>query len=165
MVGYKSDFDVTDLQIKFSSSQTLSQLKGIVTSTGVKRMLEKKDSGAIDAVFPFVAAFIDRATGYSKEPLLKALHVTYANVINRLLHCKSPLYYSSGHGLPISENTKGLKAISKQILEGLNGIILFTLKFHILKHISEDSLRFGDLGLLDASPFEHFNHTIETFIE
>lgn len=63
LVEHKSNFYLSDLQSTFSS-QTSSRLNGFFTSTGLKAMLEEKDYDAIDAVFTFAAAFIDRGTGY-----------------------------------------------------------------------------------------------------
>lgn len=67
-------------------------------------MLDEKDFEAIDVAFSFVAAFSNQTTVYSKEPLLVALHITHAAVLNQISRNLSPLYYSSSHGIPISDN-------------------------------------------------------------
>lgn len=146
------------------SSQTSSQFNGFLSSADVKRMLKGKDFDAILAGFIIVAAFISRATRHSIEPLFRALHVTYADVLSPLLHSRTPLYYSSFHGLSISESIEKLKAVSKQLLEHHDGVNMIDLKFPMLDRIFKDSERFGDLRLLDAYPFELFNYTIKNFI-
>lgn len=65
--GYKNTFNVSDPQIDLRSLQTSSQLNCIFTSAAVKRTLPGKVLEAIDGLCPFVAAFIDRATKYSKK--------------------------------------------------------------------------------------------------
>lgn len=74
------------------------------------------------------------------------------------------LCYSNRHRLPISEGIENPKAILKHIDEKLEVADLFTMKFYMLNRIFKILLRFGDLGLLDASSSEHFNYTIKTFI-
>lgn len=39
------------------------------------------------------------------------------------------------------------------------------MRFHLLDPLGEDVLQLGDLTLLDASPFEHFNYVLERFIK
>lgn len=152
LVGYRIDIYLFDHQIKLSFWQTSSKLNGVFTSTGVNWMLKGRDFHVIDAGLWFVTAFIRRATVNWKESLLPALHVIYTNVIKWLLRSQSLLYYSNSQDLPIYENIRKLKAISMQLFGDLERVDRFTLKFYMLGHISEDFLRFRDMGLLNASP-------------
>lgn len=54
-----------------------------------------------------------------------------------------------------------LKAISKHLFEDLDRVSLFTLKFHVLDHTSDDMFGFGDLQRFDKPPFEHPVYTIK----
>lgn len=48
-------------------------------------MLEGKAYHAVKMVFSFVAAFIDRATGYTNEVQITDIHTPYSDLVNVLL--------------------------------------------------------------------------------
>lgn len=80
----KNNIHVSHLRISFFFAKDLAQRNGFFTSSVVNGLLVGKSFDAISTVFSFVTAFINRATEYSKEPLLRASHVKYADVLNRL---------------------------------------------------------------------------------
>jgi len=164
LIGYQNDFRVTRLRVDFSSSQTSGQLNGFFTSTGVKGMLEGKDYHAIDTVFPFVAGFLDKATGFHNVAHLTTVHTLYSDLINHLLFNENNQDWPHSRESDISTIIKVFKSTASNLFGTLEDLNLFTLKFHNLDHIAEDVARFGDLSLLDASPYEHFNFTLKQFI-
>lgn len=67
LAGYNREFSICNLQIHFSSSQQAAKLKGIFIGVRVKGMMEGKEYKAFEMVIPFIAAFIDRGTGYTYQ--------------------------------------------------------------------------------------------------
>lgn len=162
--AYQKEFPIPGLQVSFSTAQKSSQLNGFFTSTGVKGMLEGKDYAAVDTVFPFIAAFLDRAIGCADNPALTTVHTLYSDIVNQLLYTKPERKLHGNENVVTSETIRRLKMVAKNLFEDLEDFNLFTLKFHMLDHIAEDVSRFGALNFVDASPFEHFNYVIKKFI-
>lgn len=115
--------------------------------------------------FPIYSCFHWLIYRILKEPLLKALHVTHAKILNQLLNNRLPLYCSNRQGIPISENIAELKGISEQLFEDLEEGNLFTLNFNMIDQMFWFVEDFCFWGLLDASSSEHFNYTIKRFLE
>lgn len=76
---------MTNLQIDLSMQQVMSTFNGFSTTTDVKKMLELKDFSALDMRFPFIDAFLGRATGYERRPVLTKK--------NKNILILSPKYY------------------------------------------------------------------------
>lgn len=55
------------------------QVNNFFTSYGVKDMLEDKSCSAVYKIFPFIAVFIDQATGYTDEQELQ-LFIPYLRI-------------------------------------------------------------------------------------
>lgn len=72
--AYKNAFPVTNLQIDFSTQHVTSTLNVVFLTTGLKGMLEGKLFSALDMLFPFISAFLDRATGYGSQPVLTKMN-------------------------------------------------------------------------------------------
>lgn len=164
LFGYKMDFMVSDLQVDFSSALKTGQLNGFFTSAGVKGMLEGKDYSSIDMVFPFIAALIDRANEYSVDPKPTTVYTMYSDLVNYLMFKSENSNSPNVEKYELKENIKNLKAVAKDLFGNLEDINPFTLKFHMLDHDAEDEKRFGTSTFLDASPYEHYNYVIKTFI-
>ena len=162
--AFEADFRVSNLHVDFSSSQKSAQLNGFFTNTGVKGMLEGKDYHQLDMVFPFVAAFIDRASRRTIEAPLTSVCTAYSDLLNTLMFTKQRGGFSKEDIRKLSDEVLSFKKKATDVLGNLDDINLFTLKFHLLDHLCNDLARFGDLSLLDASPFEHFNYVIKSFI-
>ena len=60
---YQKESYVKDMQFNYTSTEKGNRVNGIFTNDGLRGMLEAKNYKAIDMVFPFVAAFIDRCSG------------------------------------------------------------------------------------------------------
>lgn len=55
--------------------------------------------------------------------------------------------------------------LPRNLVEELEDLILFTLKYHMFDNIVEDVSRFGALCISDTSPFEYFKYVIQKFIK
>lgn len=50
-----------------------------------RELLEGKHSETVDMWFPFVAGFVDRATGYGQSAPMKTVQTIYTEFVNRLI--------------------------------------------------------------------------------
>lgn len=60
----------------FSRSQHSDHLIGFFTPTCMKALLEGKDFGALDMLFPFTSAVVDRVSGSIGSTELRRVHTT-----------------------------------------------------------------------------------------
>lgn len=67
--------------LNFRIVRKLGFLSGFFTSTGIKEMLERKDDCAVDAFFPFLAAFLDTSLRSSSKPVLSPLPALYFDIV------------------------------------------------------------------------------------
>lgn len=62
-------------------------MNGSFTDSGIREMFEQKDFSALNIVFLFIAAFIDREMENTKAPLQPPIHTLYPDVLSCLLYC------------------------------------------------------------------------------
>lgn len=118
-------------------------------------MLKGKDFHAVDLVFPSFAAFINRATGYADKVRITYILTTHLDLVNSLIFRQDYMELLSSDS--VSTDNPEIKQMETRIFGSLEETNLFTLKFDVLDHISNDPFGFGDLYLLDSSAFKHFN--------
>ena len=82
----EKNYSATGLHVDFSKKEKTAQLNGFFLRDGVRGMLEGKNYRAIDLVFPFIAAFVDRALGFQDQPTLTTLNMMYTELMLTLLH-------------------------------------------------------------------------------
>lgn len=70
-------------------------------------MLQNKHYSSVDMMFSFVAAFIEKETGYSASPWLTEFHTIYLDVVN------APLYRREGLGFSEGENSNLLSPMER----------------------------------------------------
>lgn len=69
-------------------------------------MLEGKYYSAIDTVFPFLAAFIDRVTGYIANLVFIRVHAQRTKILNHLQYESIVLGNSSASGFSLIHHWK-----------------------------------------------------------
>lgn len=67
--GYYRDFSVSNFRIDLSSSKKSEQLNGFFKTVEVREMLDREVYRAADMVFPLIAAFTEKASGYTEIAL------------------------------------------------------------------------------------------------
>jgi len=160
----EKNYPATGLHVDFSKKEKSAQMNGFYLRDGVRGMLEGKNYRAVDMVFPFLAAFFDRAVGFSQDPSFTALNTMYTDIMVCVLHD----YPRSGI------SSEDVEDLGNRVLQFKEAVIaffgdycdkgVFTLKFHLLDHMVDDLRRFGSLSVLDASAYEHFNTDIKSAV-
>ena len=59
----EKEYPATCLLVDFSKANNSTRLDGVFVEDGVRGVLEAKDYKTVDMIFPFIAAFLDRACG------------------------------------------------------------------------------------------------------
>ena len=160
LAAIQNQYPLSGVNVDFSKKEASTSLNGLFTADGLKGMLEAKEYRAIDYVFPFVAAFVDRALGNEKNPHQTIIHSMYSGLLRYIL-CDIRGEVGKDIRCEIQMRVSNLK---KKVVEIYgphceNG--LFTLKFHLLDHLSEDITNYALLEYVDAGPFEGFNTQIK----
>lgn len=143
------------------TAQNSRQLNDFFTLIFVNGMLEGKISSFIDTRFLFIAAFIDRDTGYLDEAKLTTIHTIYFGLINYPdfkppnLICSNMSYYS------LDANKQKLNAVAQEKLGNFGHTKLFILKFHVLNF---DWTKICVKGLSWCSSLQTFQVLIRTFM-
>lgn len=119
----------------------------------------------MDTVFPFMVVFIDGVVSFIDDAKLKLVHTMYSDGINKMLYCETSLRNTKLVKATIESRISQLKLPSKNLSADFGDVNLFTLKYQVLAHVVKDMSRFGDVWILDLSPFEHFNNTINKFLK
>ena len=160
LAAIEAQFPIPGVHVDYSKKESSVQLNGFFTHDGIKGMLEAKNYQNMDMIFPFIAAFIDRATGLEDTAMLTHVHATYSLLMNTLSG-KQNGSFTDPEIEEIDEMVKNFKRDVVTLFEPHCDSGLFTLKFHLLDHLCTDLRCFGTLAMLDAGPYEHFNHIIK----
>ena len=73
----EKEYPTTCLHVDFSKAKNSTRLDGLFVEDGVRCMLEGKDYKTVDMIFPFIAAFIDRACGEVSNGPVTTVSVLY----------------------------------------------------------------------------------------
>lgn len=74
-----------DTEGGFYGGDAWSQMNGLVTSTGLRRMLEEEDCCMMHMVFPFVPIITYCATGFVEQASMKLLHTMCSDLASCLM--------------------------------------------------------------------------------
>ena len=155
----KSD-TISSLHIDFSTKDNTCRLNGILLEAGVRGMLEGKDYRNLDFVFPFVAAYVDKISGCTSNGLT-LVHTMYSDLLTVLL---DDVERDGVNDDSIRAISKRIASFKKECVKCFSPYVsngLFTLKFHLLDHLTDDLKRYGSLSFLSAGPYEYFNTIVE----
>lgn len=157
LAAIENQFGAPGFHVDFSTKEKSQQLNGLFLNNTIRGMLEGKDFKCLDMVFPFVAAYIDRVTGYQDNAPLTDICTSYTTLMQDLLYDNTSTGWSRDMIADITHRISLLKSKCVHTFEKHCEHGIHTLKFHLLDHVVEDLSKFGGLNILDASPYEHFN--------
>ena len=156
----EKDSGLPDLHIDFSSKDASSRLNGIFLTKGLRGMLEGKDYRNLDTVFPFVASFLDTATGSTTGDLTE-VHTLYIELVRYLEFIDKNSGVTDEILKALTTKLGTFKGKTVKLFEPYVDTGLFTLKFHLLDHLVEDLSKFTSLDFLSAGPYEYYNTKIK----
>lgn len=81
--AYELEFTIWGLHINVSTSQTTGLLNGFFKASGLNLLLEGKVCLSIEAVVPFLAAFLDRSVG-ARPMLVQRLYSQFSPTLSIL---------------------------------------------------------------------------------
>ena len=154
---FQNEYMMPGTRVDFSKKEGSSQLNGIYMTRGLRGMLEGKDYRALDVMFPFVFGYVDCWLGTSAEASLTKIHVSYTDLVNRLMTDNFGEGWSAADFSDMQKEVSAFKEDISKLFGPHCKTGLQTLKFHLLDHMVLDLERFGSLRVLSASPYEHFN--------
>lgn len=132
-------------------------MNSVITSAGVKEILEGKDYAVVNTVFHFIFAVLDRAVGCGDNQALTNVVTLYIEIVYQLPYTNPEREKPHIWGGVTSENIRRLKILANNLFEEFEDFNL--------DHITENLSRFGSLTILDASPYEYFNYFLIAVIE
>ena len=77
----EKEYPTSCLHVEFSKAKTSTRLDGLFVEDRVRGMLEGKDYKTVDMIFPFIAAFIDRACGEVSNGPVTTVSVLYLDLV------------------------------------------------------------------------------------
>lgn len=128
-------------------------------------MLKEYANAAVDTMFPFTAAFLNRDTGFGENSALTTDLTLHSDNFNQLLYTDLVKDNHRTEDLVESRNVRQLKVSPVNLFKGFNDFILFTLELHKLDHNLKDVSRFTTLSFLDAYLFEYSIYLFKTFLK
>lgn len=96
-MAYKKDFHIENFQIVFSFIEEAECLNGFSRQDRVKGMHDGKDKKSIDMMFPFIAAFIDRAADHVENGPPAHVHTAKSKILCGLMFYKTAPFDTSGY--------------------------------------------------------------------
>lgn len=97
LASYERDFPVSRLYIDFMRSQKTDYLNKLFTASGSDGMLDGKHYCAFDAVFPFLAAFLNRSIECSTNPVSLSIKTFYSDIVNLVVY--EPCVFTANDGV------------------------------------------------------------------
>jgi len=145
---------VSNLYVDFSSKQSSSTLNGLFSSDGLIGMLEATNMRTVDYVFPFVSMFIDRVCGERWGPLT-TISTMYIDLVQRILEREDNEQWTYDEVNRIGKYIKQFKLVIMKVLKPYQTSGFNTIKFHLLNHITEHIMMYGDLRMIEARFYEN----------
>lgn len=113
-------------------------MNGIFTQEEVRGILEAENQRQLEMVFPFVAAGVDRVTGYNEESLLTKVCTEYSDIFNVIMSDNTTAGWSDLELKTMEQDKDNFKRLKKETFESLASDILFKLKYHLLDLLVTD---------------------------
>lgn len=164
LAAFQNELYVSGIHVAFSTSKKSAHLIGFIKNTDVKGMIEGKDYPTIDIMFPLVSALVGRKAGFTQHAKLTGVHTAYSDIINTLHFNADESISARQYFQKVAARLLTFELKAVELFCSFENMILFTSKFHRLDHVATDSFRFRNHSALDASAFEHFNHTNKKLI-
>lgn len=77
----KSNQDLPGVRTDFSKDEVSNGWHGIFSGTGLCVLLEEKDYRALEKVFIFIAAFVDRSAEHYRTAAMVMVHTRYSEPV------------------------------------------------------------------------------------
>ena len=113
---YQKESYVKDMQFNYTSTEKGNRVNGIFTNDGLRGMLEAKNYKAIDMVFPFVAAFIDRCSGDEESHPLTKVCSRYTELMTWTLQIGSSQGWTEADVNKLQKLIDSFKTIARDVL-------------------------------------------------
>lgn len=124
-------------------------------------MLERKHYRAFNLVLSIFCGFIERVTGYTQALNITRAHAIYVSLMSRVVSGR----WRQARTI---EELKlfGFKEceFKKEFAEFFSSVYtsgVYIISFHFPDHLLEDTRRFGDASVLDASVYEQYDGHIK----
>lgn len=118
-------------------------------------MLEVKNVGLLDSVFPSVAALTNTAMCKQSHHLMTLVHTDFCKILHLLIR-KNMAHIQTLQSLDTTHHRiQVTKTLLKEVLDAYRKIELYTMKFHLLDRLIDDLDNIGCLELLSSSPYEY----------
>lgn len=85
MVHIEEKYPVRGLYLKFAKRKQIAHLKGLLTKVRLRGIVAGKIYYAVDNVFQFASAYIDRSLDFAKRCDLTPMSVLYTEVLGEVL--------------------------------------------------------------------------------
>lgn len=79
------DTSIPCLHVDFSSNSCSTQFNSLFLNNGLNGTLQEKDFRAVSMVFPIIAAYTDRETGFQNDANVTGVHFMYSNTVSKLV--------------------------------------------------------------------------------
>lgn len=153
----EKEYYVPGLYIELSKKGTKTQLNRLFVVGGLKGILEVQIRKKVDKIFPFLAGFIFRCSGWVEETSLSKVHVLYSELLLSMTKVEISEGLNENRLTELQRKREEFKKLLLRKFSAYCSSGLYTPKFHLLDHVGEDLEVFETLSVLDASPFEQNN--------
>lgn len=151
----EKEFPARGLRVAFGSAEKGRRYNGFFKSDGIVGMLEAKDFQALDMVFPFIGAYIDRCCGEVETSPTTRIFTMYSEILMMVYRRRMKPGWTEQDLKKLKEKIVRFKKEAVELYESYQASGMGTLKFHLLDHLVDDLRRMGGIHTLDAGLYEH----------
>lgn len=132
-----------------------AEWKGFFGPSGVAGLLEARDMRCVDQIGPFMGAIMDRMCGEEDSSPVTSVFVQYWGIVSDAYQRNSAKGWSIPMVGRLAERISRLKGNATKLFKRYQASGMVVPKWHLLDHICEDLLRYGNLSTLDACLYEY----------
>lgn len=150
-------YDVHRVRVEFLTKGHIYRDSWISHGYWNTRALERKEYRNVDIVLLFVAAFIDQAEGCPKRALMTVAQPEYSALVRFVMNRERFMGLESTELTSITdEAAESMKLVAGNFQDHRRNR-LFTLKFQLLDHLTEDIEKLERKEMLHALLSERYN--------
>ena len=155
MSKMKQEQPIRGLNIDYSKGEVSCNYNGFFTKDGIVGMLEGKELQALDMVFPFIGAFLDRICGETDSCQVTTVFTLYSDIVMISARRNMPEGWKKDELESLREKIKMFKKRAVEVFKTYQSSEMGTLKFHLLDHLVDDLERVESYTVLDAGLYEY----------